>query len=102
MAAFREVAKLDRLGDGMSLCVEVDGRRIALFNIGGKLSALDDECPHAGGSLSEGTVEGQEVECPWHGARFKLETGEVTAPPAFEGVRSYPARINGTSIEVEV
>ncbi|MGH7909486.1 MAG: Rieske (2Fe-2S) protein, partial [Thermodesulfobacteriota bacterium] len=46
--------------------------------------------------------EGEEVECPWHGSRFNIKTGEVTAPPAVEGVARYNVRVTGDDIEVEV
>jgi len=52
--------------------------------------------------LSEGTVEGTEVTCPWHGAKFDLRTGALLGPPARQGLRSYPVRVSGTDIEIEV
>ena len=64
--------------------------------------AIDDECPHSGAPLSEGTVSGEEVECSWHGSRFRLRTGEVLEPPADEPVRTYPVRLSGEDVEVEI
>ena len=64
--------------------------------------ALSDTCTHRGGPLSEGTVEGAEVTCPWHGARFDIKTGAVMGPPAGREVRSYPVRVTGADIEIEV
>ena len=63
--------------------------------------ALSDTCTHRGGPLSEGTVEGAEVACPWHGARFDVKTGAVLGPPAAREVRSYPVRVTGTDVEIE-
>jgi nitrite reductase/ring-hydroxylating ferredoxin subunit len=57
---------------------------------------------HHGGPLSEGPIEGEEVECPWHGSRFNIKTGEVTVAPAVEGVARYNVRVTGEDIEVEV
>lgn len=102
MPKFVPVARKSEMPDGSAKCVEVEGKRIALFQLGNEVCAIDDTCPHAGASLCEGTVEGEEVECPWHGARFKIRSGEVTAPPADEGVTSYKVRITGDVIEVEV
>ena len=85
-------AKLFKIGD----------KRIALFNLGGRFYAIDDTCPHAHGPLSEGSIEGEEVECPWHGSRFNIKTGEVTAEPAGENVSRYNVRVTGDDIEVEV
>ena len=82
--------------------MEAGGRRIAIFEAGGTLFAIDDECPHSGAPLSEGTVSGEEVECSWHGSRFRLRTGEVLEPPADESVATYPVRVSGDDVEVEI
>ncbi len=102
MSKFVPVAKLSEIPDQTVKCVQVEGRSIALFNIGGLLYALDDTCTHEGGPLSEGLIYGEEVECPWHGARFNITTGKVTLDPATEGVVRYNLRLNGDDIEVEV
>ncbi|MBM3838506.1 MAG: Rieske 2Fe-2S domain-containing protein [Verrucomicrobia bacterium] len=102
MPKFIAVAKKSEIAVGSGKCVEAEGKRIAVFNLGSEFLAIDDTCPHAGASLSEGAVEGEEVECPWHGARFKLRTGEVTAPPSEEGVAKYNVRVTGDTVEVEI
>ena len=76
MPEFVCVAKEGELPAGSSKEVEVQGRLVALFNVGGKVLALDGVCPHAGGPLGEGTVEGTVVTCPWHGWQFDLTTGQ--------------------------
>jgi 3-phenylpropionate/trans-cinnamate dioxygenase ferredoxin component len=63
---------------------------IAVYNIDGALYAVEDTCTHDGGDLAGGEVFGFEVECPRHGARFDLRTGEVTKPPAYEPIASFP------------
>jgi len=79
-------------GDGSGLCVELDGRRIALFAVDGAPRAIDDVCPHEGASLSLGvTLEG-EVTCPWHGWHFELEGGRNT-DGLDEAVEVYPCRV---------
>jgi 3-phenylpropionate/trans-cinnamate dioxygenase ferredoxin subunit len=102
MPEFIKVAKMSELADGAAACVEAGGKRIALFNVGGEICAIEDTCTHAGGPLSEGTVVGDEVECPWHGARFKLKTGEAVSPPAPQGVARFNVRVSGDDIEVQV
>jgi 3-phenylpropionate/trans-cinnamate dioxygenase ferredoxin subunit len=102
MSKFVQVAKLSEIPDQTARCVQVEGRSIALFNLGGQLYAIDDTCTHEGGPLSDGLIHGDEVECPWHGARFNIATGEVTLDPATEGVAKYNLRLNGDEIEVEV
>ena len=82
--------------------VEVGGQRIAIFNVGGKYWAIEDTCPHRGGPLSEGMLAEDEVICPWHGSRFNIKTGAVITPPARQGVKSFPVRIAGDDVEVEI
>ena len=82
--------------------VEVEGRKVALFNLEGSYWAIDDTCPHRGGPLSEGEVEREVVTCPWHGSRFNIETGEVLISPAIEGVKSYEVQVEGSIIMIEV
>lgn len=76
MAEFARVARQDELPEGSSKEVEHQGRVVALFNQGGKIFAMDGICPHAGGPLSEGTIEDGVVTCPWHGWQFRLANGQ--------------------------
>jgi NAD(P)H-dependent nitrite reductase small subunit len=102
MGQYVTVGKVAEIPDRSARCVEVEGRKIAVFNVGGVFYALDDDCPHEQGPLSDGNLVGEEVECPWHGSRFNLKTGRVTMDPAEEDVRSYPVRVTGDSVEVEI
>jgi NAD(P)H-dependent nitrite reductase small subunit len=102
MTKYVAVAKTSEIPDQSAKCVQAEGRKIALFNVGGKFYALEDDCPHEHAPLSDGDIDGGEVECPWHGSRFNLKTGKVTMDPAEEDVRSYPVRVAGDSIEVEM
>ena len=102
MATFIQVATTSELSPGQVKLVEVKDKRIALFNIGGRYYAIDDTCPHRGGPLSEGDLEGETVICPWHGAIFDLRTGDVKRPPAAIGVTSYAVRVEGEKIEIAV
>ena len=94
------VCKLEEIPDRGGKMVEIDGLEIALFRIGDQVYALDNECTHAGGPLAEGEIEGEEVICPWHEARFNLKTGKATAPPAFADVQTYPVRVRDGQVEV--
>ena len=102
MAAFVKVATTGELAPGQAKRVEAQGRRIALFNQNGAYHAIEDTCPHRGGPLSEGQVEGTAVICPWHGAKFDMTTGQVLGPPARAGVASFRTRVSGSDIEVEL
>ena len=102
MANFVTVAKASDLKPGQGKAVEVNGKTIALFNADGTYYAMDDTCTHVGGPLSEGSVSGTTVTCPWHGAEFDLTCGKHLGPPASEGVASYKVRVNGDDVQVEV
>ncbi len=102
MATFITVARTADLAPGQGKLVEVNDKRIALFNVGGRYYALDDVCPHRGAPLSEGEIEGTAVVCPWHGAIFDLGTGDIIRPPAATGVTTYAVRLDGEEIAIAV
>ena len=94
-----------RVGDvplGHGLAVKVGGHAVALFNDGGRIFALADSCTHARIPLSGGWVEKGCACCPWHGAEFDLETGKALSLPATGEVATYPVRIEGDAIYVDV
>jgi len=66
---------------------------IAVFNIDGDLYAIEDICTHDGGELTGGVIEGRQVECPRHGARFDIVTGEALTPPAYEPAATFPVKV---------
>jgi len=102
MATFHTVAKVTDLAPGKGMAVEVGGQKIALFNVGGAFYAIGDTCTHRGGPLSEGTIEGTTVICPWHRACFDLSSGKNLRPPAPAPVPGYRVRIAGTDLQVEI
>ena len=102
MAEFVKAAKTDEIAPGQSKMLEVNGKKIAIFNLAGSFYAIDDTCSHRGGSLSQGMIEGEKVTCPWHGAVFDIRSGEVLGPPAPKGVACYNVRVDGVQIEVEI
>jgi ferredoxin-nitrite reductase len=83
------------------LLVRLGAREIALFRVGDQIHALDNTCPHAGGSLAEGTLDGGCVTCPLHAWRFDTRTGAGTAPTA-ANVSRYPTRIENQKVLVQV
>lgn len=102
MAEIIKVAETDELQPGQAKRVDVKGHLIALFNIEGNFYAIADICTHLGGPLSEGTIEGYEVTCPWRGATLDVRTGEVLGPPAKKGVQSYRVQVEGSDIKIEI
>ena len=102
MGEFVKVASASEIAPGQARLVNIKGKEIALFNIEGSFFALDNACTHEEGPLVEGDIEGHEVTCPWHGARFDIRTGEVLCAPAYGDVTRYNVRVTGADIEVEV
>ncbi len=82
--------------------VQAGSQSIAIFSLGANLYAIENTCPHRGGPLSQGMMVGEEVICPWHGSRFNVKTGAVLIPPAQQGVKSFPVRVTGDDVEVEI
>lgn len=100
MASFVRVASLSDLPAGQMLAIEVDGEDIVLANVYGKVFAFSNLCPHAGGLLVEGTLDGHRVECPFHGGSFNVRTGEVIDPPPEEAIATYEVQLDGDDIKV--
>jgi ferredoxin-NADP reductase/nitrite reductase/ring-hydroxylating ferredoxin subunit len=74
--------------------VEVNGQNICVVNVEGKYYAIGSICTHEGGPLADGTLEGYEVECPWHNSKFDVRTGEVTSPPASEPEPAFEVKVD--------
>lgn len=100
--AFYEVASLDEIPSGERLLLEIDGFKIVVFNLGGELFAVDDTCSHEDCSLGEGDLEGYEIICPCHFARFDIRTGKVLAPPAVVDIATYPVRVEEGKVFVGI
>ena len=102
MSEFFKVAAVSELPPGGKKLVEVDDIPVALFNVGGKFYAIEDVCTHDDGPLAEGELEGEEIECPRHGARFNVRTGAALCMPAVEPVECYDVKVEGNDILVSV
>ena len=94
------VARVGEIPEGTCKIVRLDDQSVAVFNVGGAYHAIDDICTHDGGPLAEGPLEGTVIECPRHGARFDVRTGEVLAPPATVPVPTYAVRVVGDEIQI--
>ncbi len=94
------VARADQLAPGQWKCVDVDGAQVAVFNLDGQYYAIEDICTHDGGQLTGGSIEGAEIICPRHGARFCIKTGAALSAPAYEATAKFPVRIENGVIEV--
>ncbi len=101
MGTLIKVAEKKDLPAGSAIAVEVNGKEIALFNVDDKYYAIDNACTHVGGSLAEGSVDGNEVTCPLHGATFDITSGKVTGEPAEDDVKGYNVIVEGEDIKIE-
>ncbi len=100
--AMQKAAEVATIRPGTGKVVQVGGKTLALFNLGGTFLAIDNACTHVGGPLGEGHVNGDVVTCPWHGSRFEIKTGKVVGPPATRNVATYPTRIQDGAVFVDV
>jgi 3-phenylpropionate/trans-cinnamate dioxygenase ferredoxin subunit len=99
---FYEVAPTDDLPNGERLFVEIGENYLVVFNIGDQIFAIEDLCSHDDGPLGDGDLDGYEVVCPRHGARFDLRTGKALTFPAVEDIPAYPIRVVAGKIEVGI
>ena len=97
---FVKVAATNDIQPSQMKEVEVAGEKVCVINVEGKFYAIDNVCTHEGGPLAEGTLEGYEVECPWHGSRFDVRTGEVINPPAETPQPLYEVKVEDNNILV--
>jgi 3-phenylpropionate/trans-cinnamate dioxygenase ferredoxin component len=96
-----EVAAVDDLPPGAFVSASLDGAEVAVFNVDGVYHAIEDICTHDGGILTGGAIEGEQIVCPRHGARFSIVTGEALTPPAYEPVQKFPVRVEDGKIQVK-
>ena len=92
------VAKVSDISEGQIIAVEVERELIVLSKLDGEIYAINEMCGHSNGPLADGFVDGDQIECPWHGSRFCLTTGEVMQGPATEPVARYAVRVEGDDI----
>jgi 3-phenylpropionate/trans-cinnamate dioxygenase ferredoxin component len=99
---FVPVAKASEIPAGEARTFDVGHLSLAIANVDGKFHAIDNLCTHDDGPLGDGVLEGTAIECPRHGARFDVRTGAVLSMPAAFPVKSYPTRVEGDQVMVEI
>ncbi len=102
MAEWIDVAPAEELEPGSWKTIEYDDRIIAVFNLDGEFYAIEDICTHDGAELTGGEIEGTEIICPRHGARFDIITGEALTPPAYEDIDTFEVRVKDGMVQVNV
>lgn len=100
MADYVTIAKVGDVKNGQVKTLGVNGHHLALCNVEGTFFAIQDLCTHDGGPLGDGELSDYEIECPRHGGRFDVRTGEVTALPPMFPVKIFPVRLQGDEIQV--
>jgi nitrite reductase/ring-hydroxylating ferredoxin subunit len=97
-----ELCRTDAVAPGAALKVEIDDLTLAVFNVAGEFFVTDDLCTHGPGSLSEGYIEDDVVECNFHNGQFNIRTGEVVSPPCMVPIKTYPVIVVDGKVTIEV
>ena len=99
---FVPIAKLDEIPNGGTLPRQAGEVEIALCNVDGKIYAVQNVCTHDDGILTGGGLDGHEIVCPRHGARFDVRTGDVLQMPAPVPIQTFDTKIEGDTVYVKV
>jgi nitrite reductase/ring-hydroxylating ferredoxin subunit len=97
-----DLCSADEVAPGNALRVESGDLVLAVFNVEGEYYVTDDLCTHGPGSLAEGYIDGDVVECNFHNGQFNIKTGEVVSPPCMIPVQTYPAKVENGMVVIEV
>ncbi len=100
--AFVKVAKASGVPAGVVLGYEVEGKKVAVVNLGGKFYAFENHCSHRGAELSKGLLMGNVVVCPLHGSQFDVTTGQKIYGPAPGPIKTYPVKVEGDDVLVDL
>jgi nitrite reductase/ring-hydroxylating ferredoxin subunit len=99
--AFLRTLKKDEVPVGTIREFQIEGKTLALANVGGNICAINNICLHRGGPLGEGELVGDVVTCPWHGWQYHVRTGKLVTNPSV-GVETYPVEVRGDDIFVDI
>jgi 3-phenylpropionate/trans-cinnamate dioxygenase ferredoxin subunit len=102
VAEWIKVAQVGDLADGQAKVFEVEAQRVAICRVGQQYFAIQDLCTHDNGPLGEGELVGDLIECPRHGARFNVKSGEPVTLPAVVPVKTFPVKVTGKEVYVEI
>src|SRR5262245_26132525 len=97
-----ELCKVQDVAVGEVRRIEAAGLALAVYNVAGAFYATDDACTHGPGSLSEGFLDGDIIECNFHQGQFNVRTGEVVLPPCIDPVKTYPAFVRDGKVIIEI
>lgn len=97
---FVTVAKTADVKPGMVTYVEIEDYQLAICNVDGVFYCIENVCTHDGGSLNQGELMGEIIECPRHGGRFNVKSGKAVRMPAVAAVETFPLMVEGDEIKV--
>ena len=97
-----ELCSTTDVAEGAAIKIESGDLTFAVFNVEGEFYVMDDVCSHGPGSLSEGFIEGDVIECPFHQGQFNIRTGEVVMPPCMIPQKTYPVAVEDGKILIDV
>ena len=100
MSEWVTVAQTEQVAPGERWVIDIDDTQIVVFNLDGQYYAIEDVCTHDGGQLTGGIVEGDQIICPRHGARFCIRTGAALSAPAYAPTGTFPVRIENGEVQV--
>jgi 3-phenylpropionate/trans-cinnamate dioxygenase ferredoxin subunit len=100
MSEWEDVVSENALANGEKLVVDVDGNSVVLCKIADSYYAIANICSHDGSEIASGTLDGEEIICPRHGARFCVKTGQVKSPPAYEDIDCFLVRVEQGKIQI--
>ena len=93
MSDWLEITTINALNNGEHILVDLEGTDVAVFKLEDQFYAIEDVCTHDGTEIACGKIEGFDIICPRHGARFCLKTGAAKSAPAYENIYCFPVRI---------
>jgi nitrite reductase/ring-hydroxylating ferredoxin subunit len=96
-----DLCSTDDVSPGNALKVDKDDLSLAVFNVDGTFYVTDDQCTHGPGSLSEGYLEGEIIECNFHNGQFNVRTGEVVLPPCMVPIKTYKTFVENGRVTIE-
>ena len=102
MGEWITVTKKSQIVDGKTAVFTVKGKEVVVALVNGELYAFHNECSHMELPLDQGEIEGTEIQCPFHGAKFDLRTGEATHMPAVSPIEIYKVKVDGDDIKIEI
>jgi nitrite reductase/ring-hydroxylating ferredoxin subunit len=98
MARFRKVASVNDVPEGRGIAVEIEGKRLALFNVEGEFFAIEATCAQHRAPLEKGVIHGESLHCPWHGVAFDVKKGICSAFPAESSAATYEVKVENADI----